>query len=80
MRGRGEIALRGALTEAVAIVGLFFYMMTANYQYTLTLTLVSALLLLYTAFPRRGEWERAVAAAVRHESASANVQPGAQMR
>jgi hypothetical protein len=52
-----------ALSEIVAIVGLMFYMLTGNYRYNLILTLVSLLLLFYTAFPRRGEWERAVVAA-----------------
>jgi hypothetical protein len=52
-----------ALSEAVAIVGLMSYLGTGNYRYTLILCLVSLLLLLYTAFPRRGEWTRAVTAA-----------------
>jgi len=52
-----------ALSEIVAIVGLMFYMLTGNYRYSLILNLVSLLLLFYTAFPRRGEWERAVSAA-----------------
>ncbi|HEY7184576.1 MAG TPA: hypothetical protein VIC84_24270 [Blastocatellia bacterium] len=52
-----------ALSEMVAITGLMFYMLTGNYRYSLILCLVSLLLLLYTAFPRRGEWTRAVAAA-----------------
>src|SRR5262245_9520545 len=52
-----------ALSEIVAVVGLMFYMMTGVYRYSLILNLVSLMLLLYTAFPRRGEWERAVAAA-----------------
>jgi hypothetical protein len=52
-----------ALSELVAVVGLLFYMLTANFRYGLILNLVSLMLLLYTAFPRRGEWERAVAAA-----------------
>ena len=52
-----------ALSEMVAITGLMFYLLTGNYRYSLILCLVSLLLLLYTAFPRRGEWTRAVAAA-----------------
>jgi hypothetical protein len=52
-----------ALSEMVAITGLMFYLLTGNYRYNLILCLVSLLLLLYTAFPRRGEWTRAVAAA-----------------
>jgi hypothetical protein len=49
-----------ALSEAVAIFGLMSYMSTGNYRYSLILCLVSLLLLLYTAFPRRREWIRAV--------------------
>lgn len=52
-----------ALSELVAIAGFMFYLLTGNYQYSLSLCLVSLMLLFYTAFPRRGEWERAVAAA-----------------
>jgi hypothetical protein len=44
-------------------MGFMFYMLTGNYRYSLILYLVSLLLLLYTAFPRRGEWDRAVVAA-----------------
>ena len=57
-----------ALSELVAIVGFMFYMLTGNYKYSLMLFLVSLLLLLYTAFPRRGEWERAVAAAAKAQA------------
>ena len=53
----------GALSEIIAIVGFMFYLSTGNYRYSLVLCLVSLMLLLYTAFPRRGEWDRAVAAA-----------------
>jgi hypothetical protein len=49
-----------ALSEIVAIVGLMSYLLIGNYRYSLILCLVSLLLLLYTAFPRRGEWTRAV--------------------
>lgn len=51
-----------AIAELVAIFGFVFYLLTGGYQYSLVLSAVSLLLLLYTAFPRRGEWERAVAA------------------
>jgi hypothetical protein len=57
-----------ALSELVAIVGFMFYMLTGNYKYSLMLFLVSLLLLFYTAFPRRGEWERAVAAAAKAQA------------
>lgn len=50
-----------ALSEMVAIVGFMSYLLTGNYRYSLMLCMVSLLLLLYTAFPRRGEWARAVA-------------------
>jgi hypothetical protein len=56
------------LSEIVAVVGFMFYMLTGNYRYSLMLCLVSLLLLFYTAFPRRGEWERAVAAAANAKS------------
>jgi hypothetical protein len=57
-----------ALSEIVAVMGFIFYMLTGNYRYSLILCLVSLLLLLYTAFPRRGEWERAVAAAAKEQA------------
>jgi hypothetical protein len=60
-----------ALSELVAIFGFVFYLLRGDYQYCLVLSAVSLLLLLYTAFPRRGEWERAVVA-----SASANAPAG----
>jgi hypothetical protein len=49
-----------ALSEMVAVVGLLSFLLTGNYRYSLVLCLVSLMLLLYTAFPRRGEWTRAV--------------------
>jgi hypothetical protein len=49
-----------ALSEAVAILGFVFYMLMGDYRYFLTLCLVSLMLLFYTAFPRRGEWDRAI--------------------
>lgn len=51
-----------AISELVAIFGLVFCLLTGDFQYTLILGGVSLMLLLYTAFPRRGEWERAVIA------------------
>lgn len=59
-----------ALAETVAIGGLVFYQLTGDYQYSWRLGVVSLFLLLYT-FPRKGEWERAVAAC-------AKAQPGSQ--
>jgi hypothetical protein len=50
-----------AISEVVAIVGFVFYLLRGDYQYALILSAVSLMLLFYTAFPRRGEWERAVA-------------------
>lgn len=58
-----------ALAEIAAIGGLAFYLLTGDPQYSWRLGVVSIFLLLYT-FPRRGEWERAVAE-------SANLQSGA---
>ncbi len=58
-----------AISELVAIFGFVFYLLTGGYQYSLVLSAVSLLLLLYTAFPRRGEWERAVAASAKTEAA-----------
>jgi hypothetical protein len=57
-----------ALSEIVAVVGFMFYLWTGNYRYSLILCLVSLLLLLYTAFPRRGEWDRAVVAAAKAQA------------
>jgi len=53
-----------ALAEIAAIGGFVLYMLTGDYQYSWRLGVVSLLLLIYT-FPRRGEWERAVAASVK---------------
>ncbi len=47
------------VAEVVAILGLFFYFFTGDYQYSWRLGVVSILLILYS-FPRRGEWKRAV--------------------
>lgn len=49
-----------ALAEIAAIGGLMLYLLTADYQYCLRLGAVSLFLLAYN-FPRRKEWERAVA-------------------
>jgi len=57
-----------ALSEIVAVVGFMSFLLTGNYRYSLILYLVSLLLLLYTAFPRRGEWDRAVAAAANSQA------------
>lgn len=48
------------LAELAAIAGLILYFLTADYQYSLRLGTVSLFLLAYN-FPRRKEWERAVA-------------------
>jgi hypothetical protein len=58
-----------AISELVAIFGLAFYLLTGGYQYSLVLSAVSLMLLFYTAFPRRGEWERAVAASANAKAA-----------
>src|SRR5262245_5534401 len=57
-----------ALSEMVAIMGLISYMLTGDSRYSLILNLVSLILLFYTAFPRRGEWKRAVIAAANARS------------
>jgi type IV secretory pathway VirB2 component (pilin) len=46
-----------AAAELIAILGLIFYLMTADYQYSWRLGVIALLLMGY-AFPRRGEWER----------------------
>lgn len=48
------------LAEIAAIGGLALYKLTGDYQYSWRLGVVSLFLLAYN-FPRRGEWERAVA-------------------
>lgn len=48
-----------AAAELIAILGLILYLLTADYQYSWRLGVISLLLLAY-AFPRRGEWERIV--------------------
>ncbi|MBK9707577.1 MAG: hypothetical protein IPO77_11375 [Acidobacteria bacterium] len=54
-----------AIAEAVGISGLIFYRLTGDYQYSWRLGVVAILLILYS-FPRRGEWERAVAESEKH--------------
>jgi hypothetical protein len=49
-----------SLAEAIAIIGLVFYFVTADYQYSWRLGVISLFLLAY-GFPRRAEWERIVA-------------------
>ncbi len=56
-----------ALAEAAAIVGLVLYLLTAEYQYSWRLGVISLFLLAYS-FPRRGEWARAVAETVKTHS------------
>jgi hypothetical protein len=51
-----------ALSELIAILGFLFYLLLGDYQYSLILSVASLLLIFYTAFPRRGEWERAAIA------------------
>ncbi len=46
-----------ALAELVAILGLFFYLLTGEIDYSWRLGVVALLLMAY-AFPRRREWER----------------------
>lgn len=57
-----------AIAESVAILGLLFYLLTGDYQYSWRLGVVSLLLTVYS-LPRRGEWERAVAAAEKSAAA-----------
>ncbi len=58
-----------AIAEFVAILGLVFYFLTGDYQYSWRLGVVSVLLILYS-FPRRGEWERVVIASAKAQSDS----------
>ncbi len=58
------------LSEIAAIGGLMLYLLTADFQYSWRLSAVSLFLLIYT-FPRRGEWERAVAFSAKIQSESA---------
>jgi hypothetical protein len=55
--------------ELVGIMGLIFYFLTGDFQYSWRLGVVSILLILYS-FPRRGEWERAVAASAQAQLGS----------
>ena len=52
-----------ALAEIIAILGLVFYLLTGEDDYSWRLGVVSLFLLAY-AFPRRGEWERIVTTSV----------------
>lgn len=53
--------------ELAALVGLVFYFLTGDYQYSWRLGVVSLFLLAYS-FPRRGEWERAVVASTKAQA------------
>jgi hypothetical protein len=55
--------------ELVAVLGLLFYFLTGDYQYSWRLGMVSIFLILYS-FPRRGEWESAVVASAKAQSDS----------
>jgi hypothetical protein len=48
-----------AIAELVAIMGLTFYLLTGDYDYSWRLGVVSLMLIFYS-FPRRGEWERII--------------------
>jgi len=52
--------LSGVFGELVAILGFVAFSLTADFQFCWRLGVVGLLLVLY-GFPRRGEWERAVA-------------------
>lgn len=58
------------LAELTGIAGLVLYLLTGNYDYSLRLSAVSLIVLLYT-FPRKGEWERAVADSAKAQSSTA---------
>jgi hypothetical protein len=47
------------IAELVGIMGLAFYLITGDYEYSWRLGVISLLLILYS-FPRRGEWERII--------------------
>ncbi|MBL8192060.1 MAG: hypothetical protein JNK38_28880 [Acidobacteria bacterium] len=59
-----------ALAEIAAIGGLMLYLLTGDYQYSWRLSIVSLFLFAYN-FPRRREWERAVAHSVNLQSSAA---------
>ncbi len=59
-----------ALAEIAAIGGLMLYLLTGDYQYSWRLGVVSLFLFAYN-FPRRSEWERAVAHSVNLQSSAA---------
>lgn len=56
-----------ALAEVAGLGGLIFYLLTGDYQYSWRLGVVSLFLIMYS-FPRRGEWERAVAESAKMKS------------
>lgn len=56
-----------ALAEVAGIGGLIFYLLTGDYQYSWRLGAVSLFLIAYS-FPRRNEWERAVAESAKIKS------------
>lgn len=56
-----------ALAEVAGLGGLVFYLLTGDYQYSWRLGVVSLFLIAYS-FPRRGEWERAVAESAKIKS------------
>ncbi|MFN0086008.1 MAG: hypothetical protein ACKVX9_11535 [Blastocatellia bacterium] len=53
--------LISAIAEVVAILGMLFYFLTGDADYSWRLGAIGLVLLVY-AFPRRGEWERWVTA------------------
>lgn len=60
-----------ALAEIAALGGLVLYLLTGDYQYSWRLGVVSLFLLLYT-FPRKGEWERAIADSAKLQTGGAS--------
>ena len=69
-------ALVGAvLGDVVGILGVVASLVTGNREYSWRLGLAALLLIAYS-FPRRGEWERAVAGL---EAEKSNLQPSARM-
>lgn len=60
-----------ALAELAALGGFVLYLLTGNYDYSWRLGVIGLFLVIYS-FPRRSEWERAVA-----DSAKTSSQPRA---
>jgi hypothetical protein len=54
--------ISAALGEVVALIGFVAFMLTGDYEYCWRLAVVGLLLILYS-FPRRWDWDRAVASA-----------------